>query len=501
MPVVSGGRHTPALYPAAMRTVLAVVVVVALAACGDDGAPSDPDAPPPPVPDAPPPDADTRDILERLQSLPGVTVYEDTSRYDPTLRYFVMEFTQDVDHTAPGGQTFSQNVTLLHRDVDQPMVAFKTGYANFYLDYPVELTQLLGSNQISIEHRFFATSRPSPADWTLLTIAQAAADEHHVVELLKTIYRGPWVRTGASKGGMTATYHRRFFPDDVVGTIPYVAPLSLGAPDLSYGPFVDAIGPAPCRNALRALQIELLDNRYPAMLAYAQDQAQTEGIVYGRVAIGPAVESAMTSIEWAFWQYYGVTFCSQVPVVGASDAAMWDFLDAVGSVTSSSDQSIAQFEAYYYQAEYELGYPGGTGAHLAGHTQFTDADYLGAWPEGVAVPTHLPFAMQDIDQWVQTDGDSLLFVYGEWDPWTGGVYTLGAATDSLLLTVPQATHGAGLVELEAADKAAAYARIESWVGVAPDESRLLKPTGLRRPQVPRVPPAMIRGMQLRRAAR
>jgi hypothetical protein len=331
----------------------------------------------------------------------------------------------------------------------------------------------------------------------LLTIAQAAADEHHIITLLKTIYSGPWVRTGASKGGMTATYHRRFYPDDVVGTIPYVAPLSHGAPDLAYGPFVDAIGPMACRDALRAAQIELLDNRFPEMLALAQDQATTEGIDYTRIAIGPAVESAMTGIEWAFWQYYGVGFCDAVPPITASDGAMWDFLDAVGSVSSSSDGSIAQFEAYYYQAEYELGYPGGTGAHLAGHTQYTEADYAGAWPVGVAVPTFVPGAMQDIDQWVQTDGANLLFVYGEWDPWTGGQYTLGAATDSLMLTVPQATHGAGLTDLTTTDKAMAYARIASWVGVMPDESRLLKPTGLRPPVAPRPPPAMMRALQLR----
>ena len=33
---------------------------------------------------------------------------------------------------------------------------------------------------------------------------------------------------------MTAIYHRRFYPDDVDGTVPYVAPISFGAPDLRY---------------------------------------------------------------------------------------------------------------------------------------------------------------------------------------------------------------------------------------------------------------------------
>jgi hypothetical protein len=93
---------------------------------------------------------------------------------------------------------------------------------------------------------------------------------------------------------------------------------------------------------------------------------------------------------------------------------------------------------------------------------------------------------------VQSSGDSLLFIYGEWDPWTGGEYTLGGATDSLKVTALQATHGAGLLDLEPADKAAAYAKIEAWTGVAPDESRLLKRDGLRRPIEHRPPSAMLR---------
>ena len=69
-----------------------------------------------------------------------------------------------------------------------------------------------------------------------------AADEHAIVTALKTIYTGPYLSTGASKGGMTAVFYRRFYPDDVVGTVPYVAPLSFAAPDERYAAFLDSVG-------------------------------------------------------------------------------------------------------------------------------------------------------------------------------------------------------------------------------------------------------------------
>ncbi len=475
-------------------SVLAVTALgLALVACGGGSDPADPDAAPPIS------DADNRDIRDRLEALDGVAVIEMTTT-EPGERHFILTFTQPADHDAPGGATFGQNVTLIHRATELPMIALTTGYWNYYGFSHSELSELLHANQISIEHRFFASSRPEPADWTTLTIAQAAADQHRIVSLLRTIYGAPWVTTGASKGGMTAIYHRRFYPDDVTASVPYVAPISFAAGDSRYPTYLDGIGPAACRDQLRALQVELLgDARYNAMLTRAQQEAAQEGYVYTRIAIGPATEGAITGLEWSFWQYIGAEFCDQLPPTTASDNQLWSILNIVSPVNGSTDEAIAEFEAYYYQAEAELGYPDDGGAHLAGLTRFTDADYEGIWPAGVAVPTYDPTAMADIDDWVQTAGSRLLFVYGVWDPWSGGKFELGAATDSLRLIAPGASHGADLRSLTDPDKAAAYARLAEWTGVTPDESGLKRSARVVRPPAePRIPPALRRAIQLRR---
>jgi hypothetical protein len=469
----------------AMKCALAVLGVLLVAAgCGDNSPAVTPDAAP-------------TDLLGKLRALPGVTAeVRPTDKAGYT--YYVLHFTQPVDHDATGGPTFQQEVSLLHRDEAAPMIVQTSGYWDYYLDSPVELTNLLAANQISIEHRYFAESRPVPTDWSKLTIAQMAADEHAIIAALHTIYSGKFLTTGGSKGGMTAVYHRRFYPDDVAGTVPYVAPLSFGAPDLRYAGFLDTLGTTGCRQQVRDVATEMLANRRAALLARAQDQAATDGRAYTRIAIGPAVESAIVSLEWTFWQYYGANVCGQVPATTATDDTMWSFLDNISPVSDNADDSVAQFDAYYYQAYVQLGYPDGGAAYLDSYLMYSDADYDGALP--TAIPAYDGgTAMHDIDTWVQNEGDRLLFIYGEWDPWSGGEFELGQAADSLRLVQAHGTHGSRISRLADADRLAVYAKLEAWTGVPPippAQPRSRPELGVERHE-PRVPPAIVRALRAR----
>ena len=432
------------------------------------------------------------DLLTKLNELPGVTATESQpNQAGDSNRYYSLEFAQPVDHNDPSGQTFQQYATLIERDPAAPMIAHTTGYWDYEGFSPTELSDLLGANQISIEYRFFGTSRPDPADWTKLTIEQAATDEHEIITLLKPLFKGAWIDTGESKGGMTASYHRRFFPDDVVGTVPYVAPMSFGAPDNRYVSFLDNTGTPACHQAVRDIAVEMLANRRAMLLSRATAEAASNNYKYTRIAIGPAVESSVGGLEWTFWQYYGVGYCSDVPPVDASDDTVWAFLQNIDPVSGNDDDQVSPFEAYDYQAAYQLGYPADNVPYLTQYLQYGDADYAGSMPIGVEVPAYDLSAMTDVANWVATQGTHLLFVYGQFDPWTGGKYSLGAATDANELIVPSGTHGSELRDLNSADKATAYAQLAAWTGVTPDENR----SRSRRHVItaPHVPPAMLRG--------
>ncbi|MBZ0233137.1 MAG: aminopeptidase [Deltaproteobacteria bacterium] len=441
-------------------------------------------------------DAAAGDILEQLRALPEIASVTEAATEQAGYRYFELQFDQPVDHQSPGGARFQQFATLIHRDVAAPMVLLHTGYGNWYYDFPSELTRLLGANQLVVEHRFFRGSRPAGAEaWQHLTIAQSAADHHRISDALHRIYPGRWLETGASKGGMTSVYHRRFYPDDVDGTVAYVAPESFGAPDYRYEPFVEQLGPTACRQALRDLQAELLQNRRAMLESRATAEAQTRGYAYTRVTLPVAVESAVVSLEWAFWQYVGAGECPAVPPVTATDTAVWSFLRAVSPVSSSSDDDVAEFEAYYYQAEVELGYPGTMDEHLTGLTMFGPTDFDGAYPPGVTRPPWTVDAMNDIDAWVKREGDRILFLYGEWDPWSGGMFELGDATDSLRVIAPMAPHGAGIGDLSETDRAAVLAKLEAWTGVRPDAAQLKRRARLAEPMKRVPPPLYLRARQ------
>ena len=131
---------------------------------------------------------------------------------------------------------------------------------------------------------------------------------------------------------------------------------------------------------------------------------------------------------------------------------------------------------------------------------FGDADYANALP--VEQPAYDDgAAMADIDQWVRSEGNRLLFIYGQWDPWTAGQFELGDATDSLTVTQPMGNHGARITRLEPAERDAALARLADWTGVPPKLPMARSGPSLRADvSSPRVPPALRRALSSRLSA-
>jgi hypothetical protein len=459
-----------------------VPLAVALGgACGDNQGPPAPDAP------------TVAPLLDQLRALPNVADATETPTGASGYHYIVLHFIQPVDHADPMGPTFLQEVSLLHKDVSRPLIVHTSGYSDYYLDRVVELTAMLDGNQISIEHRYFGTSRPSPADWSKLTIEQMADDEHAIVTALRTLYTGAAISTGGSKGGMTAVFYRRFFPTDVDGTVPYVAPISYAQKDTRYPPYIATLGPTACHDAVQAAALEMIMHRRTALVAAAQAQAQARNYSYTRIAIGPAVETAIESLEWSFWQYYGVDYCDTVPATTAADDQMFTFLDTISPPSDSDDAQIDFFDAYYYQSYAQLGYPDDGTTYLQPYYMYSDSDFLGALPNGMEPAYDGGAAMHDIDDFVEHSGARLLFVYGQWDPWTGGAFALGSANDSLELVQPMGTHNSRIGRLAPADHDAALAKLAAWTGVTPVSTMRVLPE----PRAPRMPPALVRALRAR----
>jgi hypothetical protein len=460
---------------------LAVIVAVASSGCGDN---------------FDPPGLTAEQVKARLRLIPGVTL-EELPAKQAEYRYYVLKFTQPIDHDDPGQGTFQQKVSLLHRSsvARVPMIVHTSGYSDYTENKPTELTKLLAANQVSLEHRYFGNSRPVPTDWTKLTIAQAAADQHEIIVALRSIYGGAFITTGGSKGGMTAVFHRRFYPDDVEGTVAYVAPISFGTPDLRYERHMSMIGGRACRQRVQDLAVEMLSRRRDALYAYAEGQGHS----YTRVTLHAALEAAIVALEWTFWQFSGEAGCETLPPLTADDLTLFTFLDKISPVSDSDDAHLASSEAYYYQSHAELGYPDNCADYLLPYLRYTEADYANELP-GPA-PVHDSNAMRDIQEYVEEHGERLLFVYGEWDPWTGGKFAIGNAKDSDVLTQKKGTHWTKLSHLELAEMEEAFSMLREWTGVVPNPRALRRESNAFEDwddRLPRLPPALVRALHARK---
>ncbi|WP_369186601.1 S28 family serine protease [Streptomyces sp. R08] len=421
--------------------------------------------------------AHVTDIKDQLLAIPGMSLVEEKPYTG--YRYFVLNYTQPVDHRHPSKGTFQQRITVLHKDVSRPTVFYTGGYNVSTTPSRSEPTRIADANQVSLEYRYFTPSRPEPADWSKLDIWQAASDQHRVFKALKPIYTKNWIATGGSKGGMTATYFERFYPRDMDGVVAYVAPNDVvNNEDSAYDRFFTKVGTKECRDRLDAVQREALVRRGPLEKKYAA-YAADNGYTFTTVgSLDKAFEAVVLDYVWGFWQYSLLSDCDTIPAnaATATDDEIWTSVDTISGFSFYTDQGLAPYTPYYYQAGTQLGAP-------TIHFPYIEKKYLryGYQPPRNFVPRSIPMrfqpgTMRDVDSWVRHHADHMLFVYGQNDPWGAERFAVGkGAKDSYVFTAPGLNHGANVAGLSADQKALATARILAWAGVPATTTAQAKP--------------------------
>ncbi|MEU0937497.1 S28 family serine protease [Embleya sp. NPDC005971] len=412
-------------------------------------------------------EAEETDIRARIEAIPGMRVL-DEKPVSPGIRYFDLTYRQPTDHEHPERGSFEQRLSLRHVSTQRPMVLYTSGYdLGAGPSFRSEPTVMLDGNQIYTEQRFFGTSRPDPADLSHLNIRQAAADHHRLIQALKPIYRGSWISTGGSKGGMTTVYHRRFYPNDVDGSVVYSAPNNTDdRDDTAYDAFLAGVGTPECRTALQAAQREALVRREEMVARYGQ-WAQANGQTFETLgSVDKAFELAVLRLPMMFWMYAGETKCAGVPTPAASSDELYRWIDGVSRFAVYTDSSVEFFQPYFYQLGTQLGYMQVAAPHLTGLLRYPGIQEVRSY-----VPRDIPLrfepgAMRDIDRWVRSRSSRILFVYGENDPVRAEPFRLGPGSrDTQIQVVPHAGHGVTIAALAPADAARASAALRRWAGV------------------------------------
>jgi hypothetical protein len=403
------------------------------------------------------------DIKDRIAAVPGVRIISEGT--SGTARTFVLGIQQPADHRKPRGTRFEQRFSLLHKAESKPMVLHTSGYNLSATISPSEPARLVDGNQISVEQRFFTPSRPTPADWDDLNIWQAAGDHHRIVAAFKKIYGAKWLSTGASKGGMTSIYHRRFFPRDVDATIAYVAPNDVVNDRDIYGEFIRNVGNDPtCNRRLEGVQRQILQHRDEIV-----SRLEAKGYTYKQFGSAHrALEILVLDTPFTFWQYGTQDQCALVPGAGASVDDLWTFMDKTVGWDFYTDAGVAPYSPYYFQAGTQLGWPEADESAVRDLLRYPGVSVPRSMvPAEIKFPRFDRHAMRDVDSWVRFQGSRLLFVNGENDPWSAEPFRLGPGTrDSLSFAVPGGNHGANISKLPEKERAAATAAVQRWAGVS-----------------------------------
>lgn len=398
----------------------------------------------------------------KLRALQGVAEVKVLAPLKGFAESYELRFRQPLDHQLPDGPAFHQRVYVSHRGAERPVVLETEGYAAM-ANRPTELAGILKSNQVIVEHRYFGRSRPDSLRWEYLTLRQSADDLHAVVLALKSLYAGKWVSTGASKGGQTTLVYRSLYPDDVTASVPYVAPVPLAQEDPRVFTFLSTVGDSACRARIKAFQVRMLRDE-AGHIRRLTDFAKTTGMKFS-ITIPAAYEYAVLEYPFAFWQY-GASACENIPGPETPDTAAFVHLAKVVGFYLFSDAGVGYFGPFYYQAYTELGY------YRYDITDFRellktvrDATNRIFVPAGASV-TYRCESMQNLNRWLQTKGDRIIYLYGETDTWTACAVQLTGQADALKFINKGGPHGTRIRDLAPAQKEALYAALERWLSMS-----------------------------------
>lgn len=367
---------------------------------------------------------------------------------------------QPIDHKNPAKGYFYQRVFLSHKSATAPTVMVTEGYDRSR-NRVYELTEMLGANQIMVEHRYTGASVPENMDWQYLNLEQATADLHHINELFRAIYPENWISTGISKGGQTTIYYRYFYPNDVDASVPYVAPMTQDFEDPRIYKFLASVGTKECRDALTAIQVRLLEER-ETVLPRLYWFAQGKGYTFDYLGFEQAFEYAVLEYPFSFWQSYGE--CNKVPAADVDiDTLLQHFIDQIG-LGFYDDKSMVAYGPHYYQAATEMGYYGyETKPFKKWLKAINDKPHAAFVPNKMKVK-YDPTLSRKVAKWVENEANEMIYIYGEIDTWSANAVDVSEKVDALKIVLPDKHHGnARIKNMSVENQRAVMKALEKWL--------------------------------------
>jgi hypothetical protein len=399
-------------------------------------------------------------LLKKLKSFKEISDITPLQHDSSFSEVYEMMIEQPVDHNNPGGIKFKQRIYLSHKDELKPVVFAIEGYSA-EKNYSFELTKILNANQIFVEHRYFGKSVPVDKDWKYLNIKQAAADHHLIVELFKRIYNGKWISTGISKGGQTTLFFKRFYPNDVDVSVPYVAPVNLAQEDPRIYTFLNSVGTEECRNKILQFQRAFLTKRDEIKNILKLDCEKNNIILAWDYDF--VLEYMTLEYSFAFWQW-GQMKCEDIPGPDATAEQLYDHMKKSNPFYFFTKKTLEIFGAFFVQGYNEIGY---YGYDLSPFNDLLkvikDGSNIFQVPKDASVNYDCS-VMQDVNTWLQKHGNNILYIYGGNDTWSATSIQLIGLTNAVKMVKKGGSHGTRISNFTGDEKEKIYSTLENWLG-------------------------------------
>ena len=357
------------------------------------------------------------DLKNKLAALPGVSGVEPLKSTQYSEKYTMM-FEHPLDYKHPQAGKFLQRVIVSHVGYDRPTVIVTEGYWADYAtreNYVEELSNLLKTNVVFVEYRYFGKSMPNPCNWDYLTVENSLNDLHQVRNALKSIYPGKWISTGISKGGQTTLFYRAYFPDDVDISVPYVAPLNRSVEDGRHEPFIEKnVSTAENRQKVKDFQLEVMKRKAQLMPLFRKHCEEKKYAF--RAPEEDIFDYCVMEYAFGFWQWG--TPMEKIPALTASNEEIFNHFVAMIEPDYFSKQT--PYTSFNVQAAHELGYYGYDMKPFRKYMSLkTTNDYL----RRLMLPDELRNIRFDKTlynntmKFLKKNDPKMIFIYGGIDPW------------------------------------------------------------------------------------
>ena len=409
--------------------------------------------------------AQTESLETKLEALPNVVSVEKIQNHKFFTEAFEIMIEQPLNYGHPEDGTFQHRVILSNHDEASPVVMITEGYRGDYgmnPRYINELTEIVEGNQILVEHRYFSKSLPENPNWDYLTLENSMNDLHQIYELFKTIYStSKWLATGISKGGQTTLTYKTFYPDDMDIWVPYVAPLNYKLEEKRHDKFISQLGSAEDQAKIVAFQNTILDAR-DTIQVLLDSLIAANNFTYN-IPNNEVLDYCVLEYPFAFWQW-GIN-PSTIPASDANIQTLFKHLMKVSSCDYYAHESVEPIKACYVMFAREMGYYAYNTKPFKDKLAIKSAKgyfYKLFMPEGVSYK-YSNKVSKNIKKTVNKDGDHILMIYGETDPWSASAVVPSKKSEALKFVNPGMSHRARINNMPIEIKSKIYMQLETWL--------------------------------------